>query len=1121
MHRLSCRAVQLAALLAVIGTGGMVTRAQAAGAVRVAIVGGTASAGRGEQADAVTALMQAQGVPEVQFVERAAINKVLGEQQLSASALVSPDAAVKIGRLVGADVLVVVELAGDAKATALGVVIFDVGSGVRLGDGDLSAGRTPEESAKDALAALASAVRKRGNPTSTRTLALLAVRNVNLPPELEGLCSTVSLLVQRGLLASPDVAVLERQRLENVNVENSLPTAGGAASTLLTTVQTVDLQLTRNPDKSLSVKATLRDPQHNAVGDLTVQVPAGDAAAVELSAKTVAGLLDKVRATPVPARAAPLDPKREAQRYAIEAEAALRNKELYRALGAAEAAYALDAYSDTNLALLTLQLAMAARERVMPGKMDWSWTITNGPAGGEGVAQRVNEMPAMFSIGLRALSLRKTGFERWVKSRRSLSAFDVNYLQADRHLSDLLQARYYEKEPAVRESSLAYRRQYWDLVQEVLKDRLEGLKSSKAGTVGFSVGPDFWYLGLNCSADTANDYVDAILPVIEAYWEYEKFGHAGQGRTLAQEAGTMTQILIDFPDGLRHWTYPDYGEASRKKIDGFLARLESDPDEGVKTAVLTSRKEIAQFLEPGKVSANADEAAYLKVRDQFKASLVKPSAGATDVSRQREEIYGQWFNMLTSTRFTPQSGGYSTQLLDYLQTMIDRREVTPHLFGNVFPTQPIKVDKPELLAHALRQLVEITRDPKTVPLTGTRSGVMIQLQKNALALQRGSYPAGTPLKSLPEDLRVLIDADHPVVRLANFGPEGPVEGALLAENRLYQLAFNGNSYILYASDITPDARVEKVGSIAVDGAPPTGAQELQLCIDGGMLYAGCKFGVLAFPLDRSARPSLITTAQGLPANAVRSVAPLDGKLIVGYGTLWGDDTKGGYLARYDPATKQCELLASTQRVDGTAPLEGHGQFRIETLIADPARRRVIMSVFFEMVPKPKEAPEFKQGISGIYAMNADGTISLISPVGQAYSIELEILSHSLVRLDRVLLVGRDIVLAMDLKTDKLSAIYDGYKFDKPRSITPTLSGKDALFQGYMETSTSAAYCLTGDAFWVGSPLMEIPLATRLPILKADDSSRGSALLLEELPDRRVLAVDRLGAWVIDPASKAP
>ena len=155
------------------------------------------------------ALLQAQLSSEksFQFVERSAIIQVLKEQKLTIFA--DPNHAVILGRLLHADLLAVVESSPDAKApTLLGLVIYDSATGVRLADLTLTQDK-PESLAQTVLTALRAANEKRSTlPDGRKTFCLVAVRNTNLPRDRDSFCDALGLLLQRSLISSPNILLL-------------------------------------------------------------------------------------------------------------------------------------------------------------------------------------------------------------------------------------------------------------------------------------------------------------------------------------------------------------------------------------------------------------------------------------------------------------------------------------------------------------------------------------------------------------------------------------------------------------------------------------------------------------------------------------------------------------------------------------------------------------------------------------------------------------------------------------------------------------------------------------------------------------------------------------------------
>ena len=192
----------------------------AVAATRVALVSSGGNGDAVKVVDLAETRLSADG--SVALLDRCSVQRVVDEQKLSLSGLVNASHAVTVGRLLPVDLFAVVEADAEQKQI-VGCVVFDARTGVRLWDAALSASGM-EASADAIVAAVRAAQRKHGlQRKDLHALCLLPVRNADLPRELDSLCDSVELLLGRSLIASPHVAVLERQRLEHVTRQRSLP----------------------------------------------------------------------------------------------------------------------------------------------------------------------------------------------------------------------------------------------------------------------------------------------------------------------------------------------------------------------------------------------------------------------------------------------------------------------------------------------------------------------------------------------------------------------------------------------------------------------------------------------------------------------------------------------------------------------------------------------------------------------------------------------------------------------------------------------------------------------------------------------------------------------------------
>jgi hypothetical protein len=144
------------------------------------------------------------------LLERSRMYRVLEEHRLSLSGMVDAETALRVGKVFNVDLLAILE--GDPKAKqqkTLRLVVFDAKTGVRLLD------ETLLSKAKKIPATMASlvdaAVEKYCATLKTKkTVSLIGARNVDLPAEKDSLAQVIARLLERSLVNSPDLFLLER-----------------------------------------------------------------------------------------------------------------------------------------------------------------------------------------------------------------------------------------------------------------------------------------------------------------------------------------------------------------------------------------------------------------------------------------------------------------------------------------------------------------------------------------------------------------------------------------------------------------------------------------------------------------------------------------------------------------------------------------------------------------------------------------------------------------------------------------------------------------------------------------------------------------------------------------------
>jgi len=249
------------------------TLAKCQAATRVALVADKAEGDVVKILDLATVKLGQE--KEIELLSRDEIQRVLAEQQLTLDGTLNPSRLVTAGKLLKVDLFAVLDTVtrtnrteGGMSQAVAGLTVFDAKTGVRLEDAALSE-EGVEKLAEAVVAGLLAAQHKQvaaGLPT----ICLLSVRNADLPRSLDGLCDSVGRLLERRLLASASCAVLERQRLDQINKERALP-GNEADQALLASVVIMELECSRGPDgQGLRATAWLSSNEGKLLSTFTV-----------------------------------------------------------------------------------------------------------------------------------------------------------------------------------------------------------------------------------------------------------------------------------------------------------------------------------------------------------------------------------------------------------------------------------------------------------------------------------------------------------------------------------------------------------------------------------------------------------------------------------------------------------------------------------------------------------------------------------------------------------------------------------------------------------------------------------------------------------------------------------
>ena len=249
-------------------------------ATNIALVGSGGNGRVGNVLDATTALLSKD--TDLQLLDRAEVDRVLREQEISLAGLVRAEHAIKAGQLLHADLFAVLEggltneTAGNAFTLAWSCLMPEPGFGMPT---RRCWHPMPYPQRRLLAAAVrAAVVKSHRNSQDLHTVGLLSVRNADLPRQFDSICDSVGLLLERELTASPGIAVLERRRLEQVNKERSVaPDAEG--NRLLSSLRMMQLDIGQDGD-GLRGTLALVGADGTRTNKITATVPTRNPAAL-------------------------------------------------------------------------------------------------------------------------------------------------------------------------------------------------------------------------------------------------------------------------------------------------------------------------------------------------------------------------------------------------------------------------------------------------------------------------------------------------------------------------------------------------------------------------------------------------------------------------------------------------------------------------------------------------------------------------------------------------------------------------------------------------------------------------------------------------------------------------
>ncbi len=296
----------------------------------------------------------------LQLLDRKSIDRILAEQKLSLSGLVDANTAVKIGKLLAVEMFAVVETSGKEKEV-VGFAIYDAATGIKYADRSLPE-KGLRQQVKEVLETTRNAVEKRARGRKDlRTICLMGVRNAELSRDRDTTCRSLAMLLERQLISSANVTLLERKRLEFLNKEKSLPSEG-TTHDLLSSLMVLDLEFGRaKAGHGLRATATISDGVGKTLQRLTVE--GKDSSGADIVEPLFQGLSKFLQVAAAPR---PVNRRRESARFFREAELALSHNDWSAGIQALEASFALNHTDEEIRARLAGAMSESAFNMLKP-----------------------------------------------------------------------------------------------------------------------------------------------------------------------------------------------------------------------------------------------------------------------------------------------------------------------------------------------------------------------------------------------------------------------------------------------------------------------------------------------------------------------------------------------------------------------------------------------------------------------------------------------------------------------------------------------------------------------------------------------------------------------------------
>ncbi len=808
----------------------------------------------------------------------------------------------------------------------------------------------------------------RTTPREMKPLCLLGVRNADLPRELDSLCESVGLLLERRLLGSPSVVVLERKRLDHLNREKSLP-GEGSQKELLASLYLLELEVSRATEGAgLRAHAFVTDGKGKKLADVTAQTDKMDAA--KLVEPLLQEILRGLRAAP--AREAG-DRLRESNRFLREAQLLWSHKLWREGLQAMECVHALDPANRSNAALLAEYLLHYAVVRVDPrgvNALTWASPKTHK------IAVDPPTLTTALKLAQRGIEMQNTELlQLGSRNRRDLSAFRIRHMGTRRALRSFLNKLLYveTKSSESREALASFRAAAERAILEECNAWAEGVTEHPGqGDIILPKGPvpDSFF----------SQYCHTFRESIE-FLKWNATEGSAFARALAQAGRQWVkaadrQGLETFQVWHLNWFLEDL---IRNATNSFGAQwtLQADDVAPMREVFEAMRKHrhpvIALYGQCGSllVGLKTKQMAPEDCREQFEK--MKRQAWEVDRGPSRRAGRGSLpGGLLQGARLRPGQPGFRTRSSDQAAEsfalcdfMLGRKEVVVEIVSHALALKGATPEQERKRQELIDRALALVEQPECRVLSGLKQ----QLKDNLLPLREKQLAGGASSGDVRwEEARKIFDiAEWKEVQALQapivVGEHVYVVGCGVREQQGFlQLAriklADGSAKVLGKTDVT----LKSYGPGRIPWGLFVNPPFVRGIVVGeDTVYVGTRNdGIYAFGPSGTVRR--LDEKQGFPSTAVEGLAFLNGKLYAALG--------GGYLVAYEPKGERVAVLASSRRKEKRTPFDDlPAGFTVSYLVADLQRDRLLMALYEKPLPATNRPGEAREPVSGLWELN--------------------------------------------------------------------------------------------------------------------------------------------------------